>query len=76
MSETPPERPPCFPRRLWPEWLKHAKASRHDPNNYCHDCLPAYQMEMLRAGNCAKPEVEFVIAGDGEDRGICGIVSK
>ena len=70
-------RPKCFESNAqWEEWKTWARASEHSPENFCGDCLPDHQYEMMRANRCAHPEVTFVIRGSGEDAGIAGVFAK
>ncbi len=60
--------PKCFSSEgqyiLWlqanMEILKGRRAKTH-----CVDCTPAYQAEMVYAGRCEHPEIEFRISADG-----------
>lgn len=52
--------PACFHARSeYTTWLYFRRQSK-DNCNFCRDCTPEYQAEMVEAGRCAHPNVTFI----------------
>ncbi len=59
------QRPACFRRKEWVEWLRVARYSLKrldsDPlQHYCYDCLPHFKRQQQAEGKCSHPDVIFV----------------
>jgi hypothetical protein len=62
--------PLCFhsPEQMNRWYAAAARASDADTlkrGDYCVDCTPEYQQEMLQQGRCAHPETTFTEDDDG-----------
>lgn len=56
----------CLTQQQYLSWLQMAKRVRtRIRNDYCEDCLPEYQGEMIRNNRCQHPEVVFQVDEDG-----------
>ena len=63
--------PRCFnTQEEWNEWYELAYMGKIPRDNYCNDCTPKYQMEMIDKGRCEHPETFFYMrrsTTDGEE---------
>lgn len=56
----------CLTQQQYLSWQQMAKRVRtRIRNDYCEDCLPAFQREMIKTGQCQHPEVVFRKDEDG-----------
>lgn len=60
------KRPNCFfiPGD-WELWLSLAVRAGNRLVNFCRDCTPKYQAEMVAVGRCEYPQTQFCIIGGG-----------
>ncbi len=57
---------PCLTQQQYLSWQQMAKrVGTRNRNDYCEDCLPEYQCEMIRKNRCQHPEVVFQMDEDG-----------
>lgn len=61
----PSTAPPCFTAEQWMDWRTPHNSVRMVAKNYCEDCTPDYQAEMLATGRCIHPETIFIRDADG-----------
>ena len=56
------QKPPCWDNdEDWRKWIFYERYAPTSPRqNYCQDCLPAYQQRMHARGRCKFPETVFV----------------
>jgi hypothetical protein len=67
--------PECFnSQKQWDNWRSYwrscGKNEKTETPNYCEDCLPEYQYQMIREFRCAYPGTTFDIDDDGF---VCGV---
>lgn len=63
----------CITQQQYQSWQQMAKRVRtRIRNDYCEDCLPDFQREMLRKNQCRHPEVVFREDEDGFVAGFRG----
>jgi hypothetical protein len=67
--------PPCFnSQKQWDNWRSYwrscGKNEKTETPNYCEDCLPEYQYQMIREFRCNYPGTTFEIDEDGF---VCGV---
>lgn len=63
----------CLTQQQYQSWQQMAKRVRtRIRNDYCEDCLPDFQREMLRKNRCQHPEVVFREDEDGFVAGFRG----
>lgn len=56
----------CLTQQQYLSWQQMAKrVSTRKRNDYCEDCLPEFQREMIKKNNCRHPEVVFRVDEDG-----------
>jgi len=56
----------CLTQQQYLSWQQMAKRVRtRNRNDYCEDCLPEYQLEMIKKNQCQHPEVVFRVDEDG-----------
>lgn len=56
----------CLTQQQYLSWQQMAKRVRtRNRNDYCEDCLPEYQHEMIKKNKCQYPEVVFRVDEDG-----------
>jgi len=66
--------PDCFPNRLeYLDWVHTARMHPPAPGHeFCEDCLPEYQAQMIRVRRCQYPGTTFIEHGEGRDFSIIG----
>lgn len=63
--------PPCFASAAqFRQWRETAKRVPPGESQYCADCTPAYQSEMIRLCRCAHPGTTFHLTADGFLEGV------
>jgi len=56
----------CLTQQQYLAWQQMARRVRtRIKNDYCEDCLPEFQSEMLKKNQCQHPEVTFRVDEDG-----------
>jgi hypothetical protein len=56
----------CITQQQFLSWQQMAKRVRtRNRDDYCEDCLPEYQREMIKKNKCRHPEVIFRADEDG-----------
>lgn len=56
----------CLTQQQFASWQQMAKrVHTRNRNDYCEDCLPEFQREMIRKNQCQHPEVVFRVDEDG-----------
>lgn len=56
----------CLTQQQYVSWQQMAKrVGTRSKNDYCEDCLPEFQREMIRRNCCQHPEVVFRVDEDG-----------
>lgn len=66
-------RPACFTPEQWELWRSAARQAISGfgrPKNFCEDCTPAYQAEMMAANRCQHPGTTYKRDADGF---LCGV---
>jgi hypothetical protein len=66
--------PDCFPSRLeYLDWVHTARMHPPAPGHeFCEDCLPEYQAQMITLRRCQYPGTTFIEHGEGRDFSIIG----
>ena len=66
--------PDCFPSRLeFLDWVHTARMHPPAPGHeFCEDCLPEYQSQMIMLRRCQYPGTTFIEHGEGRDFSIIG----
>lgn len=68
--------PLCFnSREDWRLWRLHPRASKVNDSEYCSDCMPEYQRQMIVEGRCQHPGTTFETDSEGNLHGVrpgCG----
>lgn len=65
-------KPECFTDAQWAKWKANLPSINYQPNRIdwaCQDCYPAFKDEMVQAGRCSWPCVEFMMMPDGTMEG-------
>lgn len=65
----------CITQQQYLSWQQMEKRVRtHIRHDYCEDCLPEYQREMIKKNRCQHQEVVFRVDEDGFVAGFRGEV--
>lgn len=63
----------CITQQQFLSWQQMAKRVRTRlRNDYCEDCLPEFQRDMIKKNRCQYPEVVFRVDEDGFVAGFRG----
>lgn len=63
----------CITQKQYLSWQQMAKRVRtRNRDDYCEDCLPEFQCEMINKNQCQHPEVVFRVDEDGFVTGFRG----
>lgn len=56
--------PTCTDKETYKTWREFAQRLPPGEAGFCTDCEPSYQRNMIAAGRCENPWIEFVVVTD------------